>query len=179
MQSQKLQTHISTAWQMRYLASFSSCHCFHLKANINSVHCSSVMQSWLFILSQYYYDYTHLTTSFPGQSGWVSRYQKGKTSLDLNDAIDDGVFGCTGISWAICKQSAPRCRQITTPTPYQSIFYRSDALPDARPTVSKHWSHRHCSFIVKVSCTCWSYMCFSSSEIKGRCVCTAYYQGFE
>jgi len=50
------------------------------------------MQSWLFILSQYYYDYTHLTTSFPGQSGWVSWYQKGKTSLDLNDAIDDGVF---------------------------------------------------------------------------------------
>jgi len=24
---------------------------------------------------------------------WVSRYQKGKTSLDLNEAIDDGVLG--------------------------------------------------------------------------------------
>jgi len=24
---------------------------------------------------------------------WVSRYQKGKTSLDLNEARDDGVFG--------------------------------------------------------------------------------------
>jgi len=33
----------------------------------------------------------------------------------------------------------PRCRQITTPTPHHSIFYRPDALPDAKPIVSKHW----------------------------------------
>ena len=36
---------------------------------------------------------------------WVSRYQKGKTSLDLHEARDDGVLGCSGISWTICKQS--------------------------------------------------------------------------
>ena len=48
---------------------------------------------------------------------WVSWYQKGKTSLDLNEARDDGVLG-----WTICKQSAPRCRQITTPVPHHSIF---------------------------------------------------------
>ena len=53
---------------------------------------------------------------------WVSRYQKGKTSLYLNEARDDGVLGCSGISWAICKQSAPRSRQITTPTPHHSVF---------------------------------------------------------
>ena len=52
---------------------------------------------------------------------WVSRYQKGKTSLDLNEARDDGVLGCSGISWTVCKQSAPRSRQITTPTRHQSI----------------------------------------------------------
>jgi len=28
----------------------------------------------------------------------------------------------SGISWTICKQSAPRSRQITTPTPHHSIF---------------------------------------------------------
>jgi len=28
----------------------------------------------------------------------------------------------SGISWTICKQSAPRFRQITTPTPHHSIF---------------------------------------------------------
>jgi len=53
---------------------------------------------------------------------WVSRYQKGKTSMDLNEARDDGVLGCSGISWTIRKQSSPRSRQITTPTPHQSIF---------------------------------------------------------
>jgi len=63
---------------------------------------------------------------------------EGKTSLDLSEARDDGVLVCSGISWAICKQSAPRSRQITTPTPHHSIFYRPDALPDAQPTVSKH-----------------------------------------
>ena len=47
---------------------------------------------------------------------WVSRYQKGETSLGLNEVRDDGVSGCSGISWTICNQSAPRCRQIITPT---------------------------------------------------------------
>ena len=32
------------------------------------------------------------------------------------------VVECSGISWTICKQSAPRCRQITIPTPHHSIF---------------------------------------------------------
>ena len=51
---------------------------------------------------------------------WVSRYQKGKNALDLNEARDDGDGG--GISWTIGKQSVPRSRQITTPTPHHSIF---------------------------------------------------------
>ena len=38
---------------------------------------------------------------------WISRYRKGKTSVDLNDAKDDGVWGFS------CKQSAPRFRQTT------------------------------------------------------------------
>ena len=48
--------------------------------------------------------------------------EKGKTSLDLNKARDYGVWECSGISWTICKQSAPPSRQITTPTPRHSIF---------------------------------------------------------
>ena len=31
-------------------------------------------------------------------------------------------MGRSGISWTICKQCAPHSRQITTPTPHQSIF---------------------------------------------------------
>ena len=42
----------------------------------------------------------------------------------------------SGISWAVCK-SAPCSRQITKPPPHHSVFYRSDALPAAQPTVSK------------------------------------------
>jgi len=72
----------------------------------------------------------------------VSQYQKGKTGLGLNEARDDGVLGCSGISWTIYKQSAPRSRQTTTPTPHHSYFYRPDALPDAHPTLSKH-THTH------------------------------------
>ena len=47
----------------------------------------------------------------------------------------------SGISWAICK-SAPRSRQITTPAPHHSVFYRPDALPAAQPTASKHWRQK-------------------------------------
>ena len=65
--------------------------------------------------------YTHLVAYF-FRTTWLSQYQKGKTSLDLNEARDDGVFGCSGISWTICKQSAPRSRHITTPTTHHSIF---------------------------------------------------------
>ena len=44
----------------------------------------------------------------------------------------------SGISWTICK-SAPRSRQISTPAPNHSVFYRPDALPATQPTASKHW----------------------------------------
>ena len=87
----------------------------------------------------YYYYYYYPFNGLFSRTTWVSQYLKGKTRLDLNETIDDGVCGCSGISWTICKQSAPHCRQITTPTPHHSIFYRPDALPDAQPTVSKHW----------------------------------------
>jgi len=30
---------------------------------------------------------------------WISRYQKGKTSLDLSEARDGRVLGCSGTSW--------------------------------------------------------------------------------
>jgi len=65
---------------------------------------------------------------------WVSWYQKGKTNLDFTAARDSEW------QWhqlGICK-SAPRSRQITTPVPHHSVFYRPDALPAAQPTASKH-----------------------------------------
>ena len=49
---------------------------------------------------------------------WVSRYQIGKTNLDL---LEQETVSGSGISWAICK-SARRSRQITTPVPHHSVF---------------------------------------------------------
>ena len=67
----------------------------------------------------------------------VGRYQKGKTNLDFTEARDSEW------QWhqlGLCK-SAPRSKQITTPAPHHSVFYRPDALPAAQPTASKHWRH--------------------------------------
>jgi len=92
--------------------------------------CCSSMRP-LSIIVNYYYT-LHPFNGVFSRTTWVSRYQKGKTSLDLNDALQQmtGFVDGSGISWIICKESAPRSRQITTATPYH-YFYRPDALPNA------------------------------------------------
>ena len=40
----------------------------------------------------------------------------------FNGVVMGGVLGCSGISWTVRKQSAHRCRQITTPASHHSIF---------------------------------------------------------
>ena len=80
-------------------------------------------------LQQHQYDalllLLHRFNSLFSRTTWVSWYHKGKTSLDLNEARDDGVLGCSGISWTICKQSATHSRQITTPTPHHSLYLQA------------------------------------------------------
>ena len=58
-------------------------------------------------------------------------------NLDYTEARDSEWQTGSGINWAICK-SAPHSKQITTPAPHHSVFYRPDALPVAQPTASKH-----------------------------------------
>jgi len=53
----------------------------------------------------------------------------------------------------ICK-SAPRYRQITTPAPHHSVFYRPDALPAAQPTASKHWRQTNTPVIKPIHVIC-------------------------
>jgi len=77
----------------------------------------------------------------------VSRYQKVKPIWIL--LKQERVSG-SGISWAICK-SAPRSRQITTPAPHHSVFYRPDALPASQPTPSKHWRQTLSTWAVKAN----------------------------
>ena len=62
----------------------------------------------------------HPFNSLFSRTCWVSWYQKGKTSLDLYEATDDGVLGCSGIRWTTRKETALRSRK--TPTHRHSVF---------------------------------------------------------
>jgi len=64
----------------------------------------------------------------------ASRYQKGKTIWIL---LKQETVSGSGNSWDICK-SAPHSRQITTPAPHHSVFYRQYAIPATQPTATKH-----------------------------------------
>ena len=77
--------------------------------------------------------HTRLTALFPGLPGCAGTRKVKPIWILLKQETVSG----SGTSWAICK-SAPRSRQITTPAPHHSVFYRPDALPAAQPTASKH-----------------------------------------
>jgi len=82
--------------------------------------------------------------SFPGQPNLGKPAPERQNHLDFNEARDDGwQWQLSDVqmirAWSTMHGSfAPRSRQITTPAPHYSIFYRPDALPNAQLTVSKH-----------------------------------------
>jgi len=63
---------------------------------------TNIIIKWRLPLTHYYY-LLHPFNGLFSRTTWVSRYQKGKTSLDLNEARDDGVLGCNDISWTIMQ----------------------------------------------------------------------------
>ena len=69
----------------------------------------------------------------------VSRYQKGKTSLDFTEARD-GEWQWHQLGHMQVCISLQRDDHTSTPP---LSFYRSDALPAAQPTASKHWRQKH------------------------------------
>jgi len=65
-------------------------------------------------------------------------YQKGKTSLDLNQARDDGVLGW---QWHQMDHTQTICNSLQTDNNNNTSslnLYRPDALPVTQPTASKH-----------------------------------------
>jgi len=78
--------------------------------------------------------HTRLMALLPELPRWTGT-RKGKPIWIL---LKHETVSGSGISWAMCK-SPPRSRQITTPAPHHSVFYRPGALLAAQPTVSKHW----------------------------------------
>ena len=75
---------------------------------------------------------------FPGLRGWTGTRKLKLIRILLKQETVSG----SGISWAICK-SAPRSRQITTPAPHHSVFYRSDAINNILPTTELFCSFRN------------------------------------
>ena len=78
----------------------------------------------------------HLFIGFFSSTAWVSQYKKGKTTTDLNEARDDGVWGW---QWHQLDHMQTICTLLQTDnhTNTSSLnFYRPDALPDTQPTVS-------------------------------------------
>ena len=69
---------------------------------------------------------------------WLPRWAGTRNVKPIWILLKQETVSSSGINWAICK-SASRSRQITTPAPHHSVFYRPDALPAAQPTASKHW----------------------------------------
>ena len=85
-----------------------------------------------------YYYVLHRFNGLFSRTTWVSQYQKGKTSLDLNKARDDGVLDW---QWHQLDHMQTICTLLQTDnyTNTSSVnYYRPDALRDAQPTVSEH-----------------------------------------
>ena len=71
------------------------------------------------------------------RTAWVSQHQKGRTSLDLNEARDDGF-------WDAVASAGPYANNLQTynHTNISSLnLYMPGALHGTQLTVSKHWRH--------------------------------------
>ena len=78
----------------------------------------------------------HPANSLFSRTTWVSRFQKCKTSLDLNEARDDGVWGW---QWHQLDRMHTICTSLQTDNDTNTSSLnvcRPDALPNAQPTVS-------------------------------------------
>ena len=94
-------------WQAGHLAPRNPCH-------------------WWRKWPSYTHTHTRLTALSPGLPRWAGTRKVKPIWISLKQETVSG----SGISWAI-RKSAPRSRQITTPSPHHPVFYRLDALPAA------------------------------------------------
>ena len=97
----------------------SSCH--HPQLDFWGKRCSSFYVGSLTPL----HAHTHpFNGPFPGLPGSADTKKVKPIWILLKQETVSG----SGISWDICK-SATRSRQITTPAPHHSVFYKPDAFP--------------------------------------------------
>ena len=123
--------------------------------------------------------HTRLTDVCPWLPGWAGTRKVKPVWILLKQETVSG----SGISWAICK-SAPRSKQITTPSPHYSVFLQA-GCPSCCPTNSvkalkAKIDQKHCATITDwplsqiVNCSC--SVCFSMPLERVKCVCIFYLQ---
>ena len=104
------------------------------RSECTRLYCSNVQIVCMWSSWCHTHTHTRLTAFFLGLPRWAGTRKVKPIWILLKQETVSG----SGISWATCK-SAPCSRQIATPAPHHSLFYRPDALPAAQPTASKHW----------------------------------------
>jgi len=87
-----------------------------------------------------------------------------------------GFWGGSGISWTTCKQSAPRSRQKTTPTPHHSIFTGQMLFPkpnqQCQSTEGRRFSkHKFQIFPILYNGILRAYSEITPNHISPRAVC--------
>jgi len=91
----------------------------------------------------------------------VSRYQKGRTNLDL---LDQEIMSGSGFSWDICKFT-PHFRQITMPASHHSVF--TGRMPFRPPNQQRQSTEGYMLCIVSMDTNFWS--CHIGLALYMRC----------
>jgi len=106
-----------------------------------------------------------------GLPGWASTTKVKPIWILLKQETVSGK----GIGWATCK-SAPRSRQITTPAPHHSLFYRPGALPATQQTVWNHWRNNNNNTLLRAILTMKITVLATQWEILSMIIISAWIQ---
>ena len=113
----------------------------------------------------------HPFNSLFSRTTWASQYQKGKTSLDFNEARNDGVLGW---QWHQLDHMQTTYTSLRISTPHHSFLQAGCST--WCPTVSKHWRHDNIKYnstfllqemLIKVIAISWTF----KAKIQMRPAC--------
>ena len=166
--------HLSGPQSFRYLGHY--CNNYDRWVQLNMTHDTGEGLNWP-KTHAHTHTHTRLTAVCPWLPSWAGTRKVTPVWILLKQETVSG----SGISWAICK-SAPRSKQITTPSPHYSVFLQA-GCPSCRPTNSvkalkAKIDQKHCAVITDwplsqiVNCS-WS-VCFSVPLERVKCVCIFY-----
>ena len=111
---------------------------FHARAAVTGkARSPSVVRRVVGSSSSNTHTHTHAHTRLTALCLGLSRSAGTRKVKPIRILLKHETVSGSGISWTTCK-SAAHSRQMTTPAPHHSVFYRPDALLAAQTTVSMH-----------------------------------------